>query len=79
LRGAKEAPRKSRLSAGSGSAEQDDRRANQSHSLLFAFIWRLFLGHSSNDGSLQDLATYPYRPLSEKERGFEDAHETHLT
>jgi len=60
LRGAKEAPRKSRLPAGGGSAEQDDRRANQSHSLLFAFIWRLFLGHSSNDGSLRDLAAYPH-------------------
>jgi hypothetical protein len=78
LRGAKEAARKSRFSAGSGSAEQDDRGPNQSYSLLFAFIWRSFFGHSRIDGSLQDLAAYPCLRLSEKERGFENPRESHL-
>jgi len=43
--------RKSRLPAGCGSTEQNNRRTNQSHSLLFAFVWCWFLCHVSNDGS----------------------------
>ncbi len=60
LRGTEVALRKSGLSAGRGSAKQNDRGANQPQSLLLAFTCRLFLDHSGNDDSLQDLAAYPY-------------------
>jgi hypothetical protein len=60
LRGAKMTLGKSRFSAGRRSAKQNDRRANQSHSLLLALIRCLFLGHSSNDASFRDLAAYAH-------------------
>jgi hypothetical protein len=61
LRRAEVTLRKSRFSAGRRSAKQNDRRANQSHSLLLALIWCLFLGHSSHDGSVRNLAACPCR------------------
>ena len=60
LRGTKVTLRKSGLSAGRGSAKQNDQRPNQSYSLPLALICCLLLSHSSHDGSLQDLAAAPY-------------------
>jgi hypothetical protein len=76
LRGAKVTLRKGRLSAGGRSAKQNDRRANQPYSLSLALIWCLFLGHSSNHGSFQDLAACPHSSETKKERGFGDSLES---
>jgi hypothetical protein len=71
VRGAKVALRKSGLPAGSRSAKQNDRRADQPYSFLLALIDCRFLCHSSYHGPFRDVLICSYSRRTQRPKGSE--------
>ncbi len=69
VRGAKVALRKSRLAAGSRSAKQNDRRADQPYPFFLALIGCWFLCHSSYRGSFRDVLICSYSRRTQRPEG----------